>query len=205
MSGAAVAQRRRRQATRNQPRESTPPAWGMFLLGLGLGLFVALLVHVNAGGGSTLGSGLRSLLEPGPGAAHDTRDVRRQEPAPLPSPERTKFDFYTILPEFETVLPGHESSEPRTAPAAAAPEPGVSYVLQAASYANINDADRLRAQLALSGLEAYIEKVSIGNKGDYYRVRLGPFDELRQLDRIDRQLAELGVKAMRLKVRKAGG
>jgi hypothetical protein len=204
VSGGPVAQTRRRQAKRNHPRDSSTPGWGLFLLGLGLGLFVALLVYIGGSGGATLGSGLRSLLELERPPVHDTRDVGKQEPAPLPSPARTKFDFYTILPEFETVLPEHEKITPRSSPAPT-PEEGVNYVLQAASYANINDADRLRAELALSGLEAYIEKVSIGNKGDYYRVRLGPFDRLDELNRVDHQLSKLGVEAMRIKVRKAGG
>jgi len=199
-----MAQARRRQAKRSRPREPARPSWGMFVLGLALGLFVALLVYINDNGGTTLGSGLRSLLEQERMPAHDAREVHKQKPEPIPAPKSTKFDFYTILPEFETVLPEHETTAPR-ASTNPPPEEGVSYVLQAASYANLADADRLRAELALAGLEPYIEKVTIGSKGDYYRVRLGPFDHLKELDSVDHQLAELGVNAMRIKVRKAGG
>ena len=48
------------------------------------------------------------------------------------------------------------------------------FILQAASFPDIADASRLRAELALRGLGSYIEKVSISGRGAFYRVRIGP-------------------------------
>jgi len=54
-------------------------------------------------------------------------------------------------------------------------EAGVNYILQAAAYTNSDDADRLKARLVLNGMEPRIEKITVGDKGTYYRVRLGPY------------------------------
>jgi cell division protein FtsN len=119
-------------------------------------------------------------------------------------PAKPRFDFYTILPEVETPLPPREPKKTAQAKPVK-PEEGARYVLQAASYRDFEDADRLKARLALAGLEANIEKVSIEGKGDFYRVRLGPYEKLEALDDADRRLAEQGIKPLRLKLTKPAG
>lgn len=118
-------------------------------------------------------------------------------------PPKPKFDFYTILPEFETVLPEPKGSKKTAKPQP--PETGVNYILQAASLANLEDADRLKAKLVLNGLDARIEKISIQGKGDFYRVRIGPYAKLGDLDTANGKLAQLGIKALRIKVKKGTG
>ena len=127
-------------------------------------------------------------------------EEKKPEAERLPKP---KFDFYTILPEFETVLPEPKSGK-KTAKIEP-PEVGVNYILQAASLANLDDADRLKAKLVLNGLDARIEKISIQGKGDYYRVRLGPYAKLDELDIASGKLSQLGIKALRIKVKKTAG
>lgn len=144
-------------------------------------------------------SGLAGLIAAGKKAMD-----KPKEPKPQPEAEhqpKPKFDFYTILPEVETVLPEPKAGGRKSAKAET-PEAGVSYVLQAASYGNLSDADHLKAKLALNGLEAHIEKISIQGKGDYYRVRLGPYSSLDALDAASSKLSNLGVKPIRLKVKK---
>jgi cell division protein FtsN len=115
-------------------------------------------------------------------------------------PPKPKLDFYTILPEFETVLPDPRGGKKtaKTDP----PETGVNYVLQAGSFGSHEEADRLKAQLTLSGLETHIEKVTIGDKGTHYRVRLGPYAKIEDLDAANAKLMQLGIKALRLRVKK---
>ena len=188
-----MAQARRKQASQRQEGLS---GGGLFLLGLAIGLFVALLVYVN-GTGETLGNGLKGLLKQ-PAPSHgDARSVAKHTPPPVPKPAKPKFDFYTMLPEIESVLP---KSAPK---GKTGTDTNVSYVLQAASYGNLSDADRLKAQLALQGLAAYIEKITIENRGDYYRVRVGPYKSLDKLDVDADKLAKLGIHPIRLKVREA--
>lgn len=176
------------------------PAWLMFATGLGLGLFVAVLVFLNTGKSLNLGSGLKSLLAQRPATTKDTRTViKPQQPVALPKPVQPKFDFYTVLPEIESVLPNDVAEY---TPNHHAEDKDVSYVLQAASYAHFSDARKLKDKLWRNGLTARIEKVSIENRGAYYRVRLGPYDRLNNLDRDNQKLISLGIYAMRLKVAK---
>lgn len=132
--------------------------------------------------------------------------LRRPRPAPaplaspIPAPIRQKarpsnYAFYTMLPEMESVLPGQRRGAPEHAPK------GSHYILQAASFPDYRQADAMKARIALHGLEARIQKVSIQGRGVYYRVRLGPYATLASLNRADRVLAGLGIHAMRLAVR----
>ena len=144
--------------------------------------------------------GLAGLVESGTKAVTRKDELKPETPAErLPKP---KFDFYTILPEYETVLP-----EPKPEKKAAKAEPADAgatyvYVLQAASYARLEDADRLKAKLTLNGFDAHIEKIIISGRGEYFRVRLGPYATVEALDAANHKLTELGIKAMRIKVKK---
>ncbi len=130
----------------------------------------------------------------------DSEEKKKPEAERLPKP---KLDFYTILPEFETVLPEPKGGK-KTAKSEP-PEAGVNYILQAGSFGNHEDADRLKAKLTLSGFETHIEKVVIEGKGTYYRVRLGPYASVEALDSASARLMQLGIKTLRLKVKKTAG
>jgi cell division protein FtsN len=188
-----------RQARRHRSSSARSPGagWGRFVLGIITGVLLTVMVNYFQNTETTLGHGLKNLFDKHADSPN-ARMVKQEKPRTAPKPNAPKFDFYTILPEIESILPKHSGK--LIAPAKQA---NVRYVLQAASYANFNDADRMRAELALSGLEARIEKVTIENKGDYYRVRLGPFEQLDQLDEADKQLVKLGIRAIRLKITKA--
>lgn len=181
-------------------RVKNAPRWLMLLLGLGIGIAGVYLYQM--------------LRERGVGPASVAKmlsgDDKRVESKPGGKPDaeakpgKPKFDFYTILPETETVLPDKSPAKPKSKTEAAKAEPGVSYVLQAASFATFPEADQLKARLALSGLVAHIQKVSIEGQGDRYRVRLGPFSKLDELDAAAQQLGKLGLKPLRLKVKAEG-
>ena len=85
---------------------------------------------------------------------------------------------------------------------------GLAAALLANAYADewkpITDADQLKARLVLSGLEASLQKVTIEGRGNFYRVRLGPYVSVARLTEVDRRLSEQGIKALRLKVSKGG-
>jgi cell division protein FtsN len=97
-----------------------------------------------------------------------------------PEAPKPRFDFYTILPEMEVVVPEPEE-QLQAAPAGAAPvvdaaSPSTgSYMLQMGSFRKYTDADRLKASLALVGIEAEIQKVTVNNGEIFHRVRSGPY------------------------------
>lgn len=197
------------QARKRRDRGRRPASLGSgglvhFAAGLLIGLMVAVLVYLHGNG--RIGGGMRTLID-GARRAAQSPAKPAAEASPKPAQGKTaapKFDFYTVLPEIESVLPETAVDEAARRDSAAASVPARRYVLQAASYANFTDADRLKAELALKGIEAYIEKVTIGERGDYYRVRLGPYARLEELDRVNRKLTAAGVRAIRIQVHAPG-
>ncbi|MGY6586866.1 MAG: SPOR domain-containing protein [Wenzhouxiangella sp.] len=130
----------------------------------------------------------------------------RDEPpiADSPAPSRSRqFDFFTVLPEMETVVPQREIEERAREPEPAAGSPG-NYVIQAGSFRALNDAESLRAQITLLGLNAQIQTVTV-NEGTWHRVRLGPYDSAREADNARRRLADNGLEAMVMSGQGSGG
>ncbi|NKB76806.1 MAG: hypothetical protein GKR96_07080 [Gammaproteobacteria bacterium] len=78
------------------------------------------------------------------------------------------------------------------------------YMLQAGSYRVSTEAERLRANLAIKGLVSTIQKVSIQGKGDFYRVRLGPYPNYESMVVVDEVLIRQGIKPLRLKISQNG-
>ena len=199
-----MAKRRKkttRQTTRRR-KHKIPPHWVQLALGLAIGIVLTMLVQLVVQRASTPGSGLRTLF----GGSSSGKQVPATKAPATKAPTHTptpRYDFYTILPEIETVLP---EGAPATAskPVGPARSEGVSYVLQAGSFARFDDADRLRAQLTLNGFTAHIQKVTIEGKGEYHRVRLGPYRDIADLDNADRRLRNLGIQGLRLKVKREG-
>jgi cell division protein FtsN len=64
--------------------------------------------------------------------------------------------------------------------------------LQAGSFAAEGDAENLRARLALAGWEAAVQPASLPDKGVRYRVRLGPYDNTDELNRVKGELGKRG-------------
>ena len=145
-----------------------------------------------------------------PRKSRDTADAPRPDPyraAPADAdsggvgPGRTaeKYDFYQMLPNFEVVVPEKDKDVKRDQPAAAKIErPGV-YVLQAGSYRNEADADRVRAQLALQGVDARVQRVAV-DADVWHRVRIGPITNLEELNKVRRQLRAAEVDALVIRV-----
>jgi len=110
-----------------------------------------------------------------------------------------KYDFYEMLPNFEVVVPEKDKDVKRDLPAAAKIErPGV-YVLQAGSYRNEADANRVRAQLALQGVDAKVQRVAV-DADVWHRVRIGPISNLDELNKVRKQLQAADVDALVIRV-----
>lgn len=84
---------------------------------------------------------------------------------------KPRFDFYTILPGSEEPASAHEAKK------TAKPESSEknSVFLQVGSFQAPTEADNMKARLALLGMEAEIQTVSVPDKGVWHRVRVGPF------------------------------
>ena len=99
------------------------------------------------------------------------------------------YDFYDMLPKFEVVVPEKErevATGDRGIMPATIERPGV-YVLQAGSYRQQSDADRIRAQLKMQGIDANVQRVAV-DEDVWHRVRIGPITDLSELNRLRARL-----------------
>ena len=193
-------------APRRRRKRQSPPGWLWLLAGLAIGLFVAFLFYLQqrptaqptAAAVPTAPSQASQPLNL-PATGKDTREVRKPEPAKAPPPPKPRFDFYTILPEMEVPVPEQEiTGQPREGlPQVEAPG---TYLLQAGSFRARQQADQLKAKLALLGLQSDIQTVTINNQETWHRVRVGPFSDLNALNTARARLKENQLDAILLRV-----
>jgi len=191
-----MVQARRKKTDRRKLNLPSRSSVLILLVGLLSGaVLTALYLGARSGDDSRLGSGLKRLYTRAtePAVPDGSKRVATSAPAP-PAP---KFDFYTVLPEIERVVSDRDIVQESQQPAR---DRSGHYMLQVASYGSPEDADRLKARLALSGHEANIQKVSIEGRGVFYRVRLGPYADYRRMQAAKQQVARLGFSAIGLKV-----
>lgn len=187
---------------RNSRTKDPAPGWVWMLFGLTLGLVVAAGVYfrspspVAPTAAVTSSAPAAAPAARARGAARAAQTARNAEAA---GPSEPRFDFYEILPQFEVVVPEVETAaSPAVRAQPVVEEPG-SYVLQAGSFSALGDADRLKASLALLGIESRIQRVTIDDDV-FHRVRIGPISDLGQLNRIRRQLRDEHVDTMLMKI-----
>src|SRR5262245_5009525 len=190
---------------RKTKRTESPPGWIWMLFGLSIGLVVAAGVYFRRAPSPAEHAATAERAAPAPANA-ERAPARRGAPgrgAAANNGEAAKaseqrFDFYDILPQYEVVVPEVETAAGPSARAKPVDEPG-SYVLQAGSFGAAADAEKLKANLALLGIESRVQKVSIDDDV-YHRVRIGPITDLDKLNRIRRQLHDAHINAMLMKV-----
>ena len=156
--------------SRAYPPQAKPQVagWVWFSGGVMVGLFISLLVWLKLGPG---GDSMKS--KPPARVSQSQEQVEAGAPRP-------RFDFYTILPEMEVVVPEPEPIVPDDAhsaeQSAVQQQEHEEYMLQMGSFRSYADADRLKASLALVGLEAEIQRVTVNGGEVFHRVRSGPYD-----------------------------
>ena len=69
------------------------------------------------------------------------------------------------------------------------------------SFQNPSDADNHKARLAIIGLESNVEPTTLPDKGTWYRVRIGPFTKLEDINRVRQVLAQNGIKSTLVKAK----
>ena len=116
----------------------------------------------------------------------------------------TDFSFYKLLPKISVDVP-KSGTEERKQPAATDDKqpatPALSYVLQVGSFKNFDEADRLKARLAFLGIEVHIEKVTLNTSDVWHRVRIGPLQSEREMNKIRGQLRSQQIEPIVLKVK----
>ncbi len=165
-----MATRKHRKST--QP-SSLMPAWAWLALGVVTGIGIAMLIDID---------GWYVDKE-------QTQSVKRDTASTPEPPAKRSFDFYTLLPELEIVIPQEETSLSNEQPAQKV-TPSThkgGYLLQAGSFNSFGDADSLKARLALLGIEANVQSVDV-NDTKWHRVRVGPLNDRQALEQIRARL-----------------
>lgn len=209
---------------KNPPRTarkppSAPGSWVSFVSGLGVGLLVAFAVYLWSGH-LRLPNTTRTL----PGLASEPVVELPENPAPAAELPRPTFDFYKILPEMEVPIPDWEGSAAAAPPPeradatavetpaelAVAPPPSPAldqgaYLLQVGSFKAFEDADRVKATLALHGVTASIQRVVINGQEVWHRVHVGPFVSEEEIRAVRVRLLENGMDSILLRIGGATG
>ena len=125
-----------------------------------------------------------------------------QGSAPIPgATEKPKFDFYKILPgQEETVSEKEFRERSRTARSQQETSKDV-YFIQAGSFQNPAEADNQKARLAILGYESTVEPANLPDKGTWYRVRLGPYSKVEEINKVRQALAQNGIEASLVKIK----
>ena len=178
---------------------------GSFLLGVFVGLVIGLA--------GALGIAFYLNKTPFPFAAKGKPQAAKDGDAAMappqiagmpsgkaPAGEKPKFDFYKILPGGEEPV---SEQELKAAARSQQTDPKDVYYLQAGSFQNPADADNLKAKIAILGLESSVEPTALPDKGTWYRVRLGPYARVDELNKARSQLASNGVDASLVRLKDA--
>ena len=191
-----------RDYAKSQHKEHKPiPGWIWMLAGLSIGLFIALLVYIkdNSSGKLVITETVAKVFQSQ--KETDTRAVKKHNTTPPPEPadkNKPKFDFYTILPELEVAIPEQELINDKEDTKTNNSDKQ-QYTLQAGSFKKFEEADKLKARLALQGIEANIQKVKINDSDTWHRVRIGPLNNIKLLNNTRRRLRDLGIASIVVK------
>lgn len=122
-----------------------------------------------------------------PGAAAPASGVNGDKP---------RFEFYKVLTDKQdaAVAP---AAKPTDKPKVESKPVAVSgpQFLQAGSFSNAADAEKVKARLAMIGIEASIQTATIPDKGVWHRVRLGPYKSADEMNKVRETLKQNGIDA----------
>ena len=188
------------RATRKQ--KNSLPGYVWLLSGLAIGLFIAFIVYLDKQPENTkdFGSAVQQELEKL--KQQSKKDsTARTKPA---TKKEQKFNFYTILPELEVLIPESETRPPESSSEktykTTTNTVKKQYVLQVGSFQNLNDAEKLKANLAFLGLEANIQHVTVNNQA-WHRVRTGPYQKKQQLYKNQKLLKKNDIPAISMELK----
>lgn len=181
---------------------------GGTILGLFIGLVVGVVVaagvvwYLNKAPLPFVDRNDKPVAEKG---SETKADPAKQAAAPLPLPgkpgdkveEKPRFEFYKILPGTDAPAPQATPKQDAAVPAPASD----ALFLQAGAFQKPTDADNLKARLALLGVEASVQQVTLAEKGVMHRVRIGPYANPDEMARTRTLLAQNGIQASVVRVK----
>ena len=193
-----------RTAPATRKRSAGGFLFGLFVgvvIGLGVSLMIAFYLNRTP---IPFITAKAKPAEKEPGKAPAIAGLPQTANAPAATPEKPKFDFYKILPGTEEPVTERELRERLRASRSPQGQQEASkdvYFIQAGSFQNPAEADNQKARLAILGFESSVEPANLPDKGTWYRVRMGPYTKLEEINRIRQSLAQAGIEASLVKIK----
>jgi len=193
----------KKPAPRTSKAKNGKPMLTGILVGLFVGLAIALAVAIFVNSiPSPFVDKNKSADKPVHESKPPVKDTGNAEDAKDSKiTDKPRFDFYTILPGSEEAVTDKQIKQ--TAQQTAPGNVKDTYFLQVSSFQKEADADNLKAKLALLGVEATIQTVTLPEKGIWHRVRVGPYTSIDELNRVRATLAQNGMEAALIKINDA--
>lgn len=176
-----------------QPKKRNMSGLLWLFAGLSIGLFVAFLTYLQTQPKAKVS--FSDAVNQEIKKTQQYKEVKKQRRENTPEKAVPKFDFYTILKDYEVFIPESEIKNNKAdntdlnKPETAVTKDEKTYFLQVGSFQANNDADKRRATLALLGITSSIQSAQINND-TWYRVKVGPLEGKRALNKVRDQLIE---------------
>jgi cell division protein FtsN len=197
---------------RQMSNKKPVPGYIWMLAGLGIGLFTAFLVYLDKQPAQEVSftdavkQELKNAREQQKTDSQTkTTQTSTQTNTQGSTEKKPRFEFYTILSELEVFVPEPEAEQTQAQakhnnPVTVNTSTEKKYLLQAGSFKNQQDAERLKASLALLGVQSSIQSVNI-NSDIWHRVRIGPFSNPTLLRETLSTLKQNNIHAMTMELK----
>lgn len=176
-------------------KKSGNPMLVGIVIGLFLGLAIALAVVIFIKGSPSPFVERKTQQAPGDTTPQASSSAEEKRLEGKSKEEKPRFDFYTILPGTEEPVSEKDIKQQDSESTAKS-----QYYLQAGAFQKEADADNLKAKLALMGVEANIQTATVPDKGVWHRVRVGPYNNVDDLNRVRSTLSQNGISTSLIKV-----
>ena len=186
------AKKKKAQPAKSSARSGLPP-WFWLFTGIVSGLFIAFLIYL-----STLQPGERATALNTKNTEQElTRHIKEQAERMREGKETLKkptFEFYQRLPQMTV-------ETPKPAVKASTEKSSKSYILQAGSFQSFQDADSLKAQLIMQGLDVQIQSVKDQQGKSWHRVQVGPYNTNNSLSKAQDILANNNIPSILIELK----
>ena len=175
-----------------KPERKPNPFLNGLIVGLlfGVAIAVGFTIYIK-GGESPFSAKTETAVTVESGNPVDTKKDAKADEAPT----KDRFEYYNILPGNESKVTEQEIKQLNNDA-----QPKEAYFLQVGAFKTEQEADNVKAKLALLGLEAIIQTATTPDHGVLHRVRVGPYPEPSQLTKTRSDLVENGFKPDLIKV-----
>ena len=192
------------------PRKGGNSMWIGILVGVlaGVGMAAGVAWYLMKSPKPFLNKEQPVATKPQPESTKPATPAATEKSVATPGDGKQRFEFYKMLTDKQNataVAPTkpvdklRPIDKPKPAKPHVADSKSVaineSQILQAGSFANVDDAEKLKAKLALLGVEANIQPATIPDKGVWYRVRLGPYKNADEMNHARGFLKKNGVES----------